>query len=185
MRLICIHVAVWNMVILIQNVFFSSPLTTLLDQLKKASRSTLYYLIFQRRLIAFLIKDSSLNSSTMVLLALWIDYNTHPTSRPRGWILNNSWSYICLAAGHGPRTSVIFTLNVNDIPSYVSSKTRLFADDGLLYREINSSSDATTLQSDLDALCRWESEWEMKFNSDKCFVMNAYDHQEESCHPPV
>ena len=34
------------------------------------SRSTLYYLIFQRRLIAFLIKDSSLNSSTMVLLAL-------------------------------------------------------------------------------------------------------------------
>ena len=49
-------------------------------------------------------------------------------------------------------------------------KTRLFADDGLLYREINSTSDATTLQSDLDALCRWESEWEMKFNSDKCFV---------------
>lgn len=67
---------------------------------------------------------------------------------------------------------LLFLLYVNDIPTYVSSKTRLFADDGLLYREINSSADAASLQRDLDALCRWEKEWQMKFNADKCFVMH-------------
>ena len=67
---------------------------------------------------------------------------------------------------------LLFLLYVNDIPTYVSSKTRLFADDGLLYREINLSADAASLQRDLDALCRWEKEWQMKFNADKCFVMH-------------
>ena len=102
---------------------------------------------------------------------LQFPYNTHSTSRPRGWILSNSWSYIWRAAGHGPRISVIFTL-CEWYPFICVVKNQAFCRRGLLYREINSSSDATTLKSDLDALCRWESEWEMKFNSDKCFVMH-------------
>ncbi|XP_072022921.1 uncharacterized protein [Amphiura filiformis] len=57
------------------------------------------------------------------------------------------------------------------------------ANDGLLYREVNSSSDAASLQSDLDALCRWESEWEMKFNSDKCFVMHMTTKKNPAIHP--
>ena len=67
---------------------------------------------------------------------------------------------------------LLFLLYVNDIPSYVSSKVRLFADDAILYRKVDSATDASSLQKDLDALCRWESDWEMKFNSDKCFVMH-------------
>ena len=41
----------------------------------------------------------------------------------------------------------------------------------LLYREIRSPADATSLQKDLDALCAWEQKWQMKFNFDKCFVL--------------
>jgi hypothetical protein len=77
---------------------------------------------------------------------------------------------------------LLFLLYVNDIPSYVSSKIRLFADDGLLYREVKSPSDAASLQSDLDALCRWESEWEMKFNSDKCFIMHMTTKKNPAIH---
>ena len=98
------------------------------------------------------------------------------TTRSQRVVLEGEFSTTAEVISGVPQGTVLgpllFLLYVNDIPSYVSSKTRLFADDGLLYREINSSSDATTLQKDLDALCRWESEWEMKFNSDKCFVMH-------------
>ena len=77
---------------------------------------------------------------------------------------------------------LLFLLYVNDIPTYVSSKTRLFADDGLLYREINLSADAASLQRDLDALCRWEKEWQMKFNADKCFVMHITTQRDPDRH---
>ena len=69
----------------------------------------------------------------------------------------------------GPTLFLIF---INDLPSYVKSPVRLFADDCVIYREIKSSLDASTLQSDLNNLHRWEREWLMEFNPEKCFVLN-------------
>ena len=40
---------------------------------------------------------------------------------------------------------------VNDLPSCVNSKVRLFADDCLLYREIKNNQDQIDMQRDLDA----------------------------------
>jgi hypothetical protein len=77
---------------------------------------------------------------------------------------------------------LLFLLYVNDIPSYVSSQTRLFADDGLLYREINTTSDAASLQKDLDSFCIWEKEWEMKFNVDKCFIVHMTTKKKPKIH---
>ena len=40
----------------------------------------------------------------------------------------------------------------------VSSKTRLFAEDCLMYRTISSEEDSAALQEDLDQLQKWEDD---------------------------
>ena len=66
---------------------------------------------------------------------------------------------------------LLFLLYINDLPSKASSTTRLFADDCLMYRQINNSDDARQLQADLDAMEEWERTWLMSFNPDKCEVL--------------
>ena len=57
---------------------------------------------------------------------------------------------------------LLFLTYFNDLPDCVaSSDTRLFADDSLLFRVINSQQDADNLQKDLTALEKWESEWQI------------------------
>ncbi len=58
------------------------------------------------------------------------------------------------------------------MPQNITSTARLFADDCLLYRTINSTEDAEELQKDLDILQEWEKTWLMEFNPDKCEVIN-------------
>ena len=43
----------------------------------------------------------------------------------------------------------LFLIQINDLPSVVSSKERLFADDCLIYRNIKNKQDQITLQKDL------------------------------------
>ena len=47
---------------------------------------------------------------------------------------------------------ILFLLHTNDLPSVISSKVRLFADDCLVYREIKSRQDQNDLQKDLNSL---------------------------------
>ena len=65
----------------------------------------------------------------------------------------------------------LFLVYINDLPQWVKSTPRLFADDCLLYREINSPEDASVLQQDLDSLQIWEKTWLMEFAEDKCKVI--------------
>ena len=51
---------------------------------------------------------------------------------------------------------LLFLCFINDVPECVSSKIRLYADDILLYREIETREDCIKLQMDLDALQNWE-----------------------------
>ena len=62
---------------------------------------------------------------------------------------------------------------INDLPECVSSTPRLFADDCLLYRQINSPKDFEILQQDLNNLQDWEKKWMMSFNPDKCEVIRV------------
>ena len=50
---------------------------------------------------------------------------------------------------------ILFLLHINDLPSEISSKVRLFADDCLVYREIKSRHDQNDLQKDLNLLESW------------------------------
>ena len=67
---------------------------------------------------------------------------------------------------------LLFLVFINDLPAAVSSTTRMFADDCLMYRSISSIDDTKQLQEDLDNLQQWESDWLMSFNPDKCEVMS-------------
>ena len=68
---------------------------------------------------------------------------------------------------------LLFLLYINDLPENVKANVKLFADDCLLYKEINNISDGQDLQNDLKALESWENEWQMSFNADKCFIIAA------------
>ena len=67
---------------------------------------------------------------------------------------------------------ILFLCHINDLPSSVSSHVRLFADDCLLYREINTSKDHLTLQQDLKQLEVWVDTWGMRFNASKCYILS-------------
>ena len=66
---------------------------------------------------------------------------------------------------------ILLLLHINDLPSVISSKVRLFADDCLVYREIKNRQDQIALQKDLNLLENWGSKWGMRFNAAKCNIM--------------
>ena len=69
---------------------------------------------------------------------------------------------------------ILFLIYINDFPEYIKhSKLRLFADDSIIYNNIKNTKDAQNLQLDLDAACKWESDWLMKFHPDKCNVLSV------------
>ena len=68
---------------------------------------------------------------------------------------------------------LLFLCHINDIPDKVQSHIHLFADDCLLYRPIKSSKDHQTLQEDLNNLQVWASDWRMKFNAKKCYLLSS------------
>ena len=66
---------------------------------------------------------------------------------------------------------ILFLLFINDLPNCVSSKVRLFADDCIVYKQIDKISDAKDLQKDLNHLAAWEKRWGMDFHPEKCSII--------------
>ena len=71
---------------------------------------------------------------------------------------------------------VIFLIFINDLPENIRSSVRLFANDCVLYRNIESPIDCQILQDDLNSLAHWETDWRMKFNVAKCHSMRVTRH---------
>ena len=93
-------------------------------------------------------------------------------------ILENSQSSLIHVTSGVPQGTVLgpllFLVYINDLPDSISHSTlRLFADDCLLYKTIQSSQDSIDLQQDLLAMQSWEETRLMKFNISKCFVMRV------------
>ena len=86
---------------------------------------------------------------------------------------------------------ILFLLFINDLPSSVSSSVKLFADDSVLYRHIESSADHDKLQQDLLQLEEWAAMWQMNFAPSKCYIMSiTLKHQPSSfsytlCNTPL
>ena len=67
---------------------------------------------------------------------------------------------------------LLFLLFINALPDKIVSNTRLFADDCIVYRQINRPEDCLILQEDLNSLAEWESKWGMAFHPQKCSVLS-------------
>ena len=68
---------------------------------------------------------------------------------------------------------LLFLLFINDLPACVESKTRLFADDCIVYRNVKTLQDCQALQNDLYKLTDWERKWGMLFHPDKCNTLQV------------
>ena len=53
----------------------------------------------------------------------------------------------------------------------IESEIRLFADDCVCYRQIDSTEDTSKLQNDIDQLGKWSRKWGMRFQPVKCNIM--------------
>ena len=67
---------------------------------------------------------------------------------------------------------ILFLCFINELPESIrASQMKLFADDSLLFKVIDSDHDRALSQRDLSALEQWEDTWQMSFNPTKCVVI--------------
>ena len=103
----------------------------------------------------------------------WI--NSFLTDRKQQVVVDNATSDIASVTSGVPQGTVLgptlFLIYINDIADNITSNIRLFADDCVLYRTINSTADNLALQQDLDKLELWSNTWQMDFNVKKCAIM--------------
>ena len=99
------------------------------------------------------------------------------TGRSQQVVINGSASSRSPVVSGVPQGTVLgpilFLMFINDLPTNTTSGIKLFADDCVLYRPINSVSDHFALQRDLDQLEKWAYTWQMKFAPTKCSVMSV------------
>ncbi len=62
-------------------------------------------------------------------------------------------------------------IDVSDLDDGLTCKVSKFADDTKIARKVITTLDKELLQIDLDKLSNWTSDWQMKFNVEKCRVM--------------
>ena len=71
---------------------------------------------------------------------------------------NSTWSPVLSGVPQGTVLGpILFLMFINDLPHNIASGIKLFADDCVLYRPINSTDDHLALQRDLDQLETWAS----------------------------
>ena len=96
-------------------------------------------------------------------------------------IVEDEFSDSCLVDSGVPQGTLLgallFLCHINDLPSWVKSTVRLFADDCLLYRTIKTIQDQIQLHKDLESLGKWASLWGMRFNASKCYIMSIHRSQ--------
>ena len=99
-------------------------------------------------------------------------FSSYLENRRQRVIVNGRCSGWCRVTSGTPEGGLIspllFALYINDLPSEVSSRCLMFADDVKIYRRITCAADADLLQADLQRLCRWSETWKLSLNPAKC-----------------
>ena len=105
----------------------------------------------------------------------WLTYFL--TGRDQWVVMEGSYSNLLHVDSGIPQGTVtgplLFLCHINDPPISIDSKIRLFADDCLIYREINSIEDKVQLQKDTDSLQDWAENWGMRFSAQKCYILST------------
>ena len=70
---------------------------------------------------------------------------------------------------------LLFIMYVKDLIFLVQlSNVLTFANDTKCYKSISSVFDSSLLQSDLDLLSNWSSDWQLRFNATKCHLLHFH-----------
>ena len=105
----------------------------------------------------------------------WIKSFLH--GRTQQVVVEGSYSSPCPVTSGVPQGSVLgpilFLIYINDISNNIHSQLRLFADDCLVYRTIQSSGDHLILQDDFNTLTSWAKANNMEFNITKCKIIQV------------
>jgi len=108
-------------------------------------------------------------------------------NRSQRVVIEGSYSSPCKVTSGVPQGSVLgptlFLVYINDLITGIQSTIRLFADDCIIYRPINSSTDHQILQQDLNTLTSWAATWQMQFNVNKCSILQLSKHHHKSLFP--
>ena len=99
------------------------------------------------------------------------------TDRKQRVVVNRTssdWSAVTSGVPQGTVLGpVLFLLYINDLPNNISSNVKLFADDSVVYRQIQRVEDHSILQQDLLNLEQWTSLWQMNFAPSKCYTLSV------------
>lgn len=68
---------------------------------------------------------------------------------------------------------LLFLLYINDITTNINCNIKLFADDCVIYREINNYNDHIKLNDSLADIADWCSKWQMQINTQKSAIMTV------------
>ena len=97
------------------------------------------------------------------------------TKRTQKVALEGVLSNQCFVTSGVPQGTVLgpllFLIYINNLPLCISLTMRLFTDDCFLYCNINNPVYCQNIQTDLDALTKWEKDWPMSFSVDKCHTI--------------
>ena len=100
-------------------------------------------------------------------ITTWVeDFLSNPTQQV---VINGHSSAPASVTSGAPQGTVTgplwFLLYVNDLSNNIISKSRLFADDCILYTLVTVEQNISILQQDLQSLELWQDTWMMNFNS--------------------
>lgn len=92
-------------------------------------------------------------------------------NRPRFIIFDHFSSDTVPVTSGVPQNSVLgpllFLVDINDITSNIDCKIKLFSDDSIIYREINTEQYHLSFNKSLNTVAEWCSHWQMTINVKK------------------
>lgn len=75
---------------------------------------------------------------------------------------------------------LLFLIYINDIATNIDSNIKLFADDCVIYQEINSHTDHLALSASLNTISEWCKQWQMSINVKKSAVITITKRKQPS-----
>ena len=110
-----------------------------------------------------------IRSSTLGWISKWL------TQRTQCVVVDGESSRDVSVTSGVPQGTVLgplmFLLYINNIAESTTSSIKLFADDAILFKAIDTHRDTLSLQQDLDKMINWSERWQMRFNAKKCHIL--------------
>ena len=164
---------------------------TIYENLDKGKSITMVFLDISKAFdrvwhkgLLFKLKSFGINAN----LLLW--FESYLTGRRQRVLINgeaSAWFYINAGVPQGSILGpLLFLIFVNDIVLCVNSEIRLFADDTYLFdmaKDIEPS--IAKLNSDLESLNTWSSNWRVSFNPSKTVYMHVNRRAKNTDHSPL